>query len=586
MKLAKFFIPLAAAFALVGCNSSSTLETTDTGSTESSGSAYLYTSQITIEDVEDISVTEVTGEFAISSEDGSVSQNGSVFTLTSGGTYVLEGKLTGQVVVDAGDDDVVLELNGVSITYGSDSPIKVLNAGSVDISAKKNTGNMVTDSRNKKTTDNVDQGEGAISATCDLKMKGTGTLVVVGNYNNGIHTTKDLTIQKETLKVTAYNNAIKGKKSVTIESGTVHAYAKNGNGIKTESSEVTSKGNQKGTVTINGGFVYVDSLHDAIDSSYDVVVKQADSAVETVVLLKVGSKSSVVSGSFTKSSEKGIKAQNNIEINAGTIVISASDDSIHANYGETLENGLKGQGNVTINGGIIKIVSGDDGIHADNTLSINDGVILITNAKEGLESHAIEIKGGETYIYGSDDGVNAAKGDFNSASFLMSGGYLDVSVSNGDTDGIDSNGSFTFSGGTIITRGSPGTGSGMSTGLDVDGTCTMTGGTLIAFNGLEVAPDTASGVYYAGTSGANSGNGMGGGKKAYPSASTSSSYSFAAGEYVLSGTDVSISFTNDYAYSKFCVYSSSIASGATYTLSRGGSGVVSWTQSSKSVTIS
>ena len=179
----------------------------------------------------------------------------------------------------------------------------------------------------------------------------------------------------------------------------------------------------------------------------------------------------------------------------------------------------------------------------------------------------------------------------------MNGGYLDVAVSNGDTDGIDSNGTVTIVGGIIITRGSPGSGSGMSTGLDVDGTCTMTGGTLIAFNGLEKSPTISSGVSYAGTSGANSGNGMGGGPgggpgggsggghRAYPSTS-SSSYSFQAGEYKLSGENIEISFTNDYSYSKFCVYSSSFSEGATYTLSRGESSVLSWTQSSNKVTIS
>jgi hypothetical protein len=185
----------------------------------------------------------------------------------------------------------------------------------------------------------------------------------------------------------------------------------------------------------------------------------------------------------------------------------------------------------------------------------------------------------------------------------MNGGYLDVAVSNGDTDGIDSNGTVTIAGGIIVSRGAPGTGSGMATSLDVDRTCTMTGGTFIAFNGLEKSPTISSGVLYAGTSGANSSNGMGGGpggggwgfghggpggQPGQPGggSSSSSSYSFQAGNYVLSGEGVEIAFTNDYSYSKFCVYSSSLVSGATYTLSREETSVISWTQSSNSVTIS
>lgn len=52
-------------------------------------------------------------------------------------------------------------------------------------------------------------------------------------------------------------------------------------------------------------------------------------------------------------STKGIKAGNEIVINAGTINIKAYDDAIHANGDTTLENGETPTGNVTINGGII-----------------------------------------------------------------------------------------------------------------------------------------------------------------------------------------------------------------------------------------
>ena len=168
----------------------------------------------------------------------------------------------------------------------------------------------------------------------------------------------------------------------------------------------------------------------------------------------------------------------------------------------------------------------------------------------------------------------------------MTDGYLDVAVKSGDTDGIDSNGNFTLSGGVIVTRGSPGTsGGGMSTGLDVDGTCSMTGGTLIAFNGLERSPSTSSSIKYAGTAQSNNQGGPGGGHGGFGGA-TSSSVSLQAGNYTLSGTGIDISFTNDYAYGSFLIYSSSLTTGSTYTLARNNSTVLSWNQSSSSVTIS
>ena len=128
----------------------------------------------------------------------------------------------GQIVVSAGEaNEVILELNGVTISNSEDSPIKVLSADKVEISAKSGTENIINDTRSAKTVDNGAVGEGAINAKADLKLKGSGTLVVNAGYNNGVHTSKDLTIQKLSLKVTAYNNALKGSDSIAIKSGTV-----------------------------------------------------------------------------------------------------------------------------------------------------------------------------------------------------------------------------------------------------------------------------------------------------------------------------------------------------------------------------
>ena len=547
-----------------------------------------YNSKISVEVPDDIEVSESTEEFSIATSDGVYSKSNNIYTLSSAGTYTLSGKLDGQIVVAAGEnDEVVIELNGASINYDQDSPIKAISADKVEISAKKDTGNTVTDKRSTKSVDTDTLGEGAIYADCDLKLKGSGTLVVTGNYNNGVHTTKDLTIQKLTMKVTGYNNAIKGNNSITITSGTIQAYAKTGNGIKTEDNDISSSGNQKGTIAINGGYVYIDSLHDAIDSAYDVVVDQTDAEAATSVNIKTGKSSTYYSSSFKADSEKGLKALKCITINNGTITIAASDDAIHANYGESLANGSKGLGNIAVNDGTVQVASGDDGLHADNTLSITGGKVVVTNATEGFEGNYINISGGYSYIYGTDDGVNCSKKSFSNCAFTMTDGYLDVAVKSGDTDGIDSNGDFTLSGGVIITRGAPGTnGGGMSTGLDVDGTCSMTGGTLIAFNGLERAPSTSNGVKYAGTTSSGSQGGFGGGPGGHGGMGGSSSVSLQAGNYSLSGSNLDVSFVNDYAYGSFLIYSSSLTTGSTYTLSRNGSSILSWSQSSNSVTIS
>ena len=294
------------------------------------------------EAVTDNSVTakEVTGDFSITTSDGTYTQNGNIYTITTAGTYTLEGALTGQIVVDAGDDDtIVLELNGTTITYSEDSPIKILNADEVEISAKSGTDNVIKDTRAHKTTDTDTQGEGAIYAKCDLKIKGTGTLVISANYNNGIHTTKDLTIQKLSLKVTAYNNAIKGNDSIEIKSGTIVAISTNGDGIKTENTDANKKGVTRGDITFGGGSIAIYAAGDGVQAAHNFTMNSADGETSANVVIYTGSYSGYTASNASTTSYKGVKVQNILSIENGEITLYTYDDGLHADYGTTFEDG-------------------------------------------------------------------------------------------------------------------------------------------------------------------------------------------------------------------------------------------------------
>ena len=81
-------------------------------------------------------------------------------------------------------------------------------------------------------------------------------------------------------------------------------------------------------------------------------------------------------------------------------------------------------------------------------------------------------------MYSSDDGLNATKKADLDVEIVITGGDITIEVGSGDTDGIDSNGDLTISGGTInITA--------PTSSIDVDGTVTHSGGTVIV-NGTEV----------------------------------------------------------------------------------------------------
>ena len=196
-------------------------------------------------------------------------------------------------------------------------------------------------------------------------------------------------------------------------------------------------------------------------------------------------------------SAKGLKAENEIYIKSGTIDLKAYDDAIHANNdGGTLGNKQSPLGNVNISGGNTTLSASDDGVHADGQLNITGGQTNVTTAYEGLEGNVINISGGQTFVYATDDGVNATKGN-SSTAINITGGFLDVEVStSGDTDGIDSNGAYNQSGGTVIIKG-PGSASSSGSpaaALDTDGTVTVTSGSLIVFGGIEARNPNVSSV--------------------------------------------------------------------------------------------
>ena len=266
------------------------------------------------------------------------------------------------------------------------------------------------------------------------------------------------------------------------------------------------------------------------------------------------------SGNSSKKSysTKGIKAESEINISGAAINISSTDDGIHANSDSgVLETGEDGNGIISISGGTITISTGDDGIHADKELNITDGYINVLTSYEGLEAITINISGGQSFIYAADDGINACTGDGTSTPLInITGGYIDVTTGSGDTDAIDSNGSYTQSSGMVLVKG--GSSSGQVSGsIDVDGNITITGGTCIALGGICETPVNSVNAYVF------------------------SSVSFNAGSYSVkdsSGNEI-ISFTLNNSYSNGWICTSALTTNTEYTLYCDGSSLTNWTQS-------
>ncbi len=193
--------------------------------------------------------------------------------ITEDTVYSISGQLNGNIVIDIEDDyELELELIGFSLMSSDVNPVQVLSGNKVTLTAKKDSTNYIYDMRDAVDDSDSSLTKGAIHSDVDLQIGGKGILSVVSENNNGIHTKDDLKVKNLTLTVVCQDNALKGNDSVEITNGKITLISKAGDGIKTTNSDISSKDNQRGTVTISEADLTIYSACDGIDASYNVVV--------------------------------------------------------------------------------------------------------------------------------------------------------------------------------------------------------------------------------------------------------------------------------------------------------------------------
>ncbi|MBR2346150.1 MAG: carbohydrate-binding domain-containing protein [Clostridia bacterium] len=229
------------------------------------------------EEIVDVSVSCVSGS------DGCYTLEGSTLKFTSlseDSVYSVSGKLCGNIIIDVGEEHKLdLELCGLSLVSSKTMPIYIISGDKVTLTAKKDCENYIYDTREAVADDDETQFSGAVYSAVDLEIAGKGALSLVSENNNGIHSKDDLEVKNLTLAVVAVDNALKGNDSVSIESGTTELIARQGDAIKTTNSDISSKGNQRGTVSITGGTHTIGAACDGIDAAYDVVIDGEETSV-------------------------------------------------------------------------------------------------------------------------------------------------------------------------------------------------------------------------------------------------------------------------------------------------------------------
>ncbi|MBQ8382167.1 MAG: carbohydrate-binding domain-containing protein [Clostridia bacterium] len=426
--------------------------------------------------------------------------------------YAISGKLDGNIVIDVGDDyKFDLELTGVTITSDQTSPITVLSGDEVSITAKNGTDNYVYDNRAAIAADDTTQYAAAIYSLTDLEICGKGSLTVVSEHNKGIHTKDDLTVKNLTLSVTCTDNALKGNDSVTVESGTTTLIATAGDGIKTDNTDVSDKGNQRGSVEILGGTHNIYAACDGIDAAYNVVI-DGDGTVVNIYTDKYSEYSeevTAVSGStyYVRYSGKNYKYSVKYTNSDGTY------EWVNAEYHSAVNGGRSTYyyysfpkkseyQKLTVYMYSSNQTQGQDTNYyfASSALSLNDAYDTLYISGRDLSvswtNYTTTSQGGGWPGGGGMNDGNTDKGDYSTKGIkagneiLIAGGtvtveaYDDAIHANGGTaleNGSTSTGNVTITGGTVTV-------SSNDDGIHADGTLTISGGTVKvtgSYEGLE-----------------------------------------------------------------------------------------------------
>lgn len=540
-------------------NSTSQAQTTNRATAVTTNIEYAFDDE-DFDDSFDETATLITLQGASAEASGNgVKISGSTITIHAAGTYVVSGTLSdGQLIVDASSTDTVrIVLQNADITSSTSSGIYVKQADKTILILAEGSENTVSDANDTTYDDSAkEEPNAAIFSKDDLTITGSGSLKVNGNFNHGIFSKDDLVITNGTYTITSANDGLKGKDGIAIASGTFTIQAQ-GDGM--QASE---------TKDINKGFIYIKSGSFTINAKGDGIQAETYLEIEDgtfVINTGGGSANASTTSSWQKgwgsqgsisetedtTSAKGIKAGSDMILSNGTYTMDTSDDAMHCNASMTIRSGT-----YTIN-------SGDDGIHADAVLTIENGSIDIQKSYEGIEGNNVIIYDGSIQVVSSDDGFNSAGGNDgsssgrpgensfssnSSATLEFHGGTIYVKASG---DGLDSNGTLTITGGTILVDGPTDSGNGA---LDYDGSCTISGGTLIAagMSGMAQMPSSS-------------------GSQASVMITFSSTQRANTLISFLDGNDALLSYAPSISFNNIVISTPSMTQGNSYTLASGGS---------------
>ncbi|MBO7129048.1 MAG: carbohydrate-binding domain-containing protein [Prevotella sp.] len=245
-------------------------------------------------------------------------------------TYVLSGTTTDGGFELDGDYKCTIALDGLTLTNPSGAAINISNGKRIQISAKKNTVNTLTDGTGGSQT-------GCIYSKGQIQLQGYGTLNVTGKTKHAIKSGDYIAIKNLTLNITsAVKDGINCNEYFLMESGTVTISSAGDEGIQCELDGTSSTGETTDHEDEDSGNIYIEG------------------GILTV-----------------NAAGEGIESKGELHITGGEVCVTAKDDAINA------------ASHLTISGGkVYACSSGNDGIDANGNCYIKGGLVYAVGSRE------------------------------------------------------------------------------------------------------------------------------------------------------------------------------------------------------------
>ena len=300
--------------------------------------------------------------------------DGQTLKITEEGVYVIKGTAKNCTIRVEADDTakVQLVLDGVSITNDSTPAIYVVSADKCFVTTGADSTLSVTGAF---TADGDTNTDAVIFSKDDLVLNGTAALTINSAQGNGVTGKDDVKVTGGTYNITSALDSIEANDSIAIYDGTFTINSSK-DGLHSENSDDDTKG----YVYIHGGTFTINAKSDA---------------VQATTYLQVDG------GTFKLTAAEGFEATS-IQINDGTIEISASDDGING----TQKSNSVGTPSIEINGGKLTIVMGQgdtDAIDCNGNITVNGGTIDITAQMSSFDYDGTATYNGGTIIINGEE---------------------------------------------------------------------------------------------------------------------------------------------------------------------------------------